>query len=98
MEIAQIIWLVICGVVIIAGFWLGSYYLSEWKDACVKYAKYKAKSEVNLKKKPDDKLVDTYESEIAENLVQKQICFPVWTVSFTFVFIFLGIVAYTLFK
>jgi hypothetical protein len=98
MEIAQIIWLVICGVVIIAGFWLGSYYLSEWKDACVDYAKYKAKSEVNLKKKSDDKWIDTYESEIAESLVQKQICFPVWSVSFTLVIVFLGIVAWTLFK
>ena len=98
MEIAQIIWLVICGVVIIAGFCLGSYYLSEWKDACVNYAKYKAKSEVNLKKKSDDKWIDTYESDIAENLVQKQICLPVWTVSFILVLIFLVIVAWTLFK
>ena len=98
MEIAQFIWLVICGIVIIAGFWLGSYYLSEWKDACVNYAKYKAKSEVNLKKKPDDRWVDTYESEIAENLVQKQICYPVWTVSFILVLVFLVIVAWTLFK
>jgi hypothetical protein len=98
MEISQIIWLIICGVVIIAGFWLGSYYLSEWKEACVEYAKYKAKSEVNLKRKIEDKWIDTYESEIAENLVQKQICLPVWTVSFTLVLIFLVIVACTLFK
>ena len=98
MEIAQIIWLVICGVVIIAGFWLGSYYLSEWKEACVDYAKYSAKSKINLQKKNDDKWVDTYESEIAENLVKKQICFPVWTVSFILVLIFLAIVAWTLFK
>ena len=98
MEIAQIIWLAICGVVVIAGFSLGSYYLSEWKDACVNYAKYKAKSEINLKKKPDDEWVDTYESEIAQNLVNKQICLPVWTVSFIFVLIFLAIVAWTLFK
>ena len=98
MEIAQIIWLIICGVVIIAGFWLGSYYLSEWKEACVYYAKYSTKSEVNLKKKNDDKRVDTYESEIAENLVKKQICLPIWTVSFILVLIFLVIVAWTLFK
>jgi len=98
MEIAQIIWLVICGVVIIAGFWLGSYYLSEWKDACVDYAKFSAKSTVNLKRKNDDKWVDTFESEIAENLVKKQICLPVWSVSFILVLIFLIIVAYTLFK
>ena len=107
MEIAQIIWLVICGVVIIAGFSLGSYYLSEWKEACINYAKYSilciyakysTKSEVNLKKKDDNKYIDTYESEIAENLVQKQICLPVWSVSFILVFVFLGIVAWTLFK
>ena len=98
MEIAQIIWLVICGVVIIAGFCLGSYYLGEWKEACVEYAKYSAKSEVNLKKKNDDKWVDTYESEIAENLVKKQICLPIWTVSFVLVLIFLVIVAWTLFR
>ena len=96
MEIAQIIWLVICGVVIIAGFWLGSYYLSEWKEACVDYAKYSVKS--NLKKKTDEKWVDTYESEIAENLVKRQICLPVWITSFVFVLIFLVIVAVTLFK
>ena len=98
MEIAQIIWLVICGVVIIAGFWLGSYYLSEWKEACIDYAKYRAKSEVNLRNKDDDKWVDTYESEIAKNLVKKQICLPVWAVSFILVLIFLVIVAWTLFK
>ena len=98
MDIAQIIWLIICGVVIIAGFSLGSYYLSEWKEACVDYAKYSAKSAVNLKKKDDNKYIDTYESEIAENLVKKQICLPVWSVSFILVIIFLGIVAYTLFK
>lgn len=98
MEIAQIIWLVICGVVIIAGFWLGSYYLSEWKEACVDYAKYSAKSEVNLKKKNDDKWNDTFGSEIAQNLVKKQICLPIWIVSFGFVLIFLVIVALTLFK
>lgn len=98
MEIAQVIWLVICGAVIIAGFSLGSYYLSEWKEACVDYAKYTAKSEVNLKKKSDNKYIDTYESEIAENLVKKQICLPVWTVSFVSVIVFLGIVAWTLFK
>lgn len=98
MEIAQIIWLVICGIVIIAGFSLGSYYLSEWKEACINYAKYSTKSEVNLKKKDDNKYIDTYESEIAENLVQKQICLPVWSVSFILVFVFLAIVAWTLFK
>jgi len=98
MEMAQIIWLIICGVVIIAGFWLGSYYLSEWKDACIDYAKYTAKSAVNLKKKNDDNLVDTYESEIAKNLVQKQICLPIWSTSFILVVVFLGIVAFTLFK
>lgn len=96
MEIAQIIWLVICGVVIIAGFWLGSYYLSEWKEACVDYAKYSVK--LNLKKKTDEKWVDTYESEIAENFVKRQICLPVWITSFVFVLIFLVIVAVTLFK
>lgn len=97
MEIAQIIWLVICGVVIIAGFWLGSYYLSEWKEACVDYAKYSAKSELNLKKKNEDRWTD-YTSEIAENLTKKQICLPVWIVSFALVLIFLVIVALTLFK
>ena len=90
MEIAQIIWLIICGVVIIAGFWLGSYYLSEWKEACVDYAKYNASS-----KKSND---DYYKPSIAENLVKKQICFPIWIVSFILVFVFLGIVAWTLFK
>jgi len=98
MEIAQVIWLVICGVVIIAGFFLGSYYLNEWKDACVEYAKYSAKSAVNLKKKNANNWVDTFESEIAENLVKKQICLPVWAVSFVIVLIFLVIVAWTLFK
>lgn len=98
MEIAQIIWLVICGVVIIAGFCLGSYYLSEWKEACIDYAKYSTRSEVNLKKYKDDKFLGTYESEIAENFVKKQICLPVWTVSFILVLIFLAIVAWTLFK
>ena len=96
MEIAQIIWLVICGVVIIAGFWLGSYYLSEWKDACIDYAKYIAKAQMSANDKNNYK--PTYADEIAKNLVQKQICFPVWIVSFILVFVFLGIVAYTLFK
>lgn len=100
MEIAQIIWLIICSVVIIAGFCLGSYYLSEWKEAYVDYAKYRAKSEINLKKKNEGKWTDinTYASEIAENLVKKQICLPVWTISFILVLIFLVIVALTLFK
>ena len=96
MEIAQIIWLIICGVVIIAGFSLGSYYLSEWKDACVGYAKYTAKAQMYSNSKDVSK--QSYADEIAENLVQKQICLPVWSVSFILVFVFLGIVAYTLFK
>lgn len=94
MEIAQIVWLVTCGIVIIAGFSLGSYYLSEWKDACINYAKYTAKARNSNETKSGVK----YESEIAENLVQKQICFPVWSISFLLVFVFLGIVAFTLFK
>lgn len=96
MEIAQVIWLVICGVVIIAGFWLGSYYLSEWKDACVGYAKYTARAQMYSNSKDVSK--QSYADEIAENLVQKQICFPVWAVSFVLVLIFLVIVAWTLFK
>ena len=92
MEIAQIIWLIICGIVIIAGFSLGSYYLGEWKEACVNYARYAAKF-----KKGDRSSDNYYESDIAENLVKKQICFPIWTVSFVSVIIFLGIVAWTLF-
>ena len=96
MEIAQIIWLIICGVVIIAGFCLGSSYLNKWKDACVGYVKYTAKAQMYSNSKDVSK--QSYADEIAENLVQKQICFPVWTVSFVLVFVFLGIVAWTLFK
>ena len=96
MEIAQIIWLIICGVVIIAGFCLGSYYLSEWKDACIEYAKYTAKAQMNKDSK--DSFKQLYADEIAKNLVQKQICLPVWSVSFILVIVFLGIVAFTLFK
>jgi hypothetical protein len=96
MEIAQVIWLIICGVVIIAGFWLGSYYLSEWKDACIEYAKYTAKAQMNANSKDVSK--QYYADEIAKNLVQKQICLPVWSVSFILVIVFLGIVAFTLFK
>ena len=97
-EIAQVIWLIICGMVIIAGFWLGSYYLSEWKDACIEYAKYTAKAQMrkdNNNKNNDD---TSYADYIAESLVQKQICLPVWSVSFILVIVFLGIVAFTLFK
>lgn len=96
MEIAQVIWLIICGVVIIAGFWLGSYYLSEWKDACIDYAKYTAKAQMNKDSK--DQWKQSFADEIAKNLVQKQICLPVWSVSFILVVVFLGIVAFTLFK
>ena len=96
MEIAQIIWLIICGVVIIAGFCLGSSYLNKWKDACIDYAKYTTKAQMSTNDKTTYK--QTYADEIAKNLVQKQICFPVWLVSFILVFVFLGIVALTLFK
>jgi hypothetical protein len=98
MESAQVIWLLICGAVIIAGFYLGSHYLDDWKEACINYAKYSTKSQANLEKYKGEKYIDTYVSEIAENLAKKQICFPIWTISFTLVFIFLGIVAWTLFK
>jgi len=96
MEIAQIIWLIICGIVIIIGFWVGTYYLSEWKDACIGYAKYIAKAQMNKDSK--DSFKQSYADEIAKNLVQKQICLPVWSVSFILVIVFLCIVAFTLFK
>jgi len=95
MEIAQIIWLVICGVVIIAGFWLGSYYLGEWKDACIDYARYAAKTQMCSNNK--NVISNSYADALAENLVKKQICLPVWIVSFVLVLIFLVIVAVTLF-
>lgn len=87
MEISLIVWLIICGVVIVMGFGLGINYLSEWKEGLIESARIDAQ-------KNNDKSYNA--GELAKYKVQAKISLPVWLISFILAFVFLAIVAYTL--
>lgn len=84
MSTAFIMWLVIFGALLIASFWMGSIYLSEWKN------EYKSLVKATVKFGNSKEVPDYEASEIASHKVGAKINLLVWIVSFFFTFLSLG--------
>lgn len=84
METGLLIWLIVCGVVVIASFSVGANYLGDWKDAVGDEAYYSGKEASN------------YADSLRKAVAQKAICLPVWIVSFIITFMFIGLIMWKL--
>jgi len=85
MKLELIIWLCVCGIILITTLWLGIHYLDEWKEGLIKVAKY----EVD----PSDSY---YKKDAPGAKVQVKISLPIWIISFIISFAFLIIIAMVL--
>lgn len=85
MKLELIIWLCVCGIILITTLWLGIHYLDEWKEGLMRVAKFEAD--------PSDSY---YKKEAPEAIVQAKISLPIWIVSFIISFAFLIIIAIVL--
>lgn len=84
MSTAFIMWLVIFGALLIASFWMGAYYLSEWKSD------FKHLVEATVKLEKATEISSREASELAGYKIGAKINLLVWIVSFFFTFLSLG--------
>lgn len=85
MKLELIIWLCVCGIILITTSWLGIYYLNEWKEGLIGVARFEAD--------PNDSY---YKKEAPGAKVQVKISLPIWIISFIISFAFLIIIAMVL--
>lgn len=78
MKLGLTIWLVVFGVILIASFWLGSYYLSEWKEGVIEEAYY------GVKKDNGEKMDYSAMQNYAKYVAQKKISLPIFLISYAF--------------
>ena len=84
MSTAFIMWLVIFGALLIASFWMGAYYLSEWKS------EFKSLVETSVRLEKSSEVSVREASDLAGHKVGAKINLLVWIVSFFFTFLSLG--------